>query len=78
MLPIPPKLKEFYINSGITLLYPPQTEIIKKGIFEYKKMLILDSSGIWKDFDGRVCNAKINSNFPSSRTCQNSNCGNGV
>lgn len=40
MLPIPPKLKEFYINSGITSLYPPQIEVIKKGIFENKNMLI--------------------------------------
>ncbi len=63
MLAIPPKLKEFYIKSGKTSIYPPQTEVIKKGIVEDKKMLMLDSSGIWKDLDGRVCNAKINSNY---------------
>jgi superfamily II helicase len=78
MLVIPPKLKEFYIKSGITSFYPPQTEAIKKRIFENKKMLILNSSGIWKDLDGRVCNAEFNSNFPSSRTSQNSNCGKGI
>ncbi|MDD1646029.1 MAG: ATP-dependent DNA helicase, partial [Methanomicrobiales archaeon] len=39
-LPIPPSLKEHYLRSGITSLYPPQEECVRKGIFEGRNMLV--------------------------------------
>ena len=39
-LPIPSVLKEFYIHDKITSLYPPQADVVKKGLFDNKNMLI--------------------------------------
>jgi ATP-dependent DNA helicase len=39
-LPIPETLREHYLRSGITSLYPPQEECIRKGIFEGRNMLV--------------------------------------
>lgn len=39
-LPIPSVLKEFYIHDKITLLYPPQADVVKKGLFDNKNLLI--------------------------------------
>lgn len=40
LLPLPRIVKDFYIKSGIISLYPPQTEVIKKGLLENKNLLI--------------------------------------
>ena len=38
-LDIPQPLKDFYINSGIKELYPPQAEAVKKGFLDGKSLL---------------------------------------
>ncbi len=38
-LPIPEKIQQFYIDSGITQLYPPQGEVVQKGLLEGKNTL---------------------------------------
>ncbi len=38
-LNLPPAAKDFYINSGITELYPPQADAIKAGLLENKNIL---------------------------------------
>lgn len=40
LLPLPRIVKDFYIESGIISLYPPQTEVVKKGLLENKNILI--------------------------------------
>jgi helicase len=39
-LPIPSVLKEFYIRDKITSLYPPQADVVNKGLFDNKNLLI--------------------------------------
>lgn len=39
-LPIPTALKEFYIADKITALYPPQEEVVAKGLFRGNNLLI--------------------------------------
>jgi helicase len=39
-LPIPENLRQRYISSGITELYPPQAECIKRGMLEGKNLLV--------------------------------------
>jgi len=39
-LPIPASLKQRYLDSGITELYPPQAACVEKGIFDKKNMLV--------------------------------------
>ncbi|HEY3421701.1 MAG TPA: ATP-dependent DNA helicase [Methanocellaceae archaeon] len=38
-LDIPQPLKDFYVNSGIKELYPPQSEAVKKGFLDGKSLL---------------------------------------
>ena len=38
-LELPQPLKDFYINSGIMELYPPQAEAVKKGFLDGKSLL---------------------------------------
>ena len=38
-LDIPQPLKDFYVNSGIKELYPPQAEAVKKGFLDGKSLL---------------------------------------
>ena len=38
-LELPQPLKDFYINSGIKELYPPQAEAVKKGFLDGKSLL---------------------------------------
>jgi helicase len=38
--PIPNRLKQYCLRSGITELYPPQAECINKGIFNGKNLLV--------------------------------------
>lgn len=39
-LPIPENLKERYLASGITELYPPQAECVQRGMLEGKNLLV--------------------------------------
>jgi len=39
-LPIPKKLKDAYLEKGITTLYPPQKECIERGLLDGENMLI--------------------------------------
>jgi ATP-dependent DNA helicase len=39
-LPIPELLRQHYQRSGITELYPPQVECVKKGMFSGKNLLV--------------------------------------
>ena len=39
-LPLPDSLKQQYIQSGITELYPPQAECVEKGMLEGKNLLV--------------------------------------
>jgi helicase len=39
-LPIPDNLKEQYLKSGITELYPPQVECVKRGMLNGKNLLV--------------------------------------
>jgi len=39
-LPVSNELKSYYEARGITLLYPPQADCVKKGLFEGKNLLI--------------------------------------
>jgi len=38
-LPLPEKIQQFYIDSGIKQLYPPQGEVVQKGLLEGKNTL---------------------------------------
>ncbi|MCX6689369.1 MAG: ATP-dependent DNA helicase [Methanoregula sp.] len=39
-LPLPANLKQRYLDSGITELYPPQATCVDKGIFDNKNLLV--------------------------------------
>jgi helicase len=39
-LPLPPLLAECYKSSGVTELYPPQADCVRKGMFEGKNLLV--------------------------------------
>jgi len=39
-LPIPPNLREQYLATGITELYPPQAECVQRGMLEGKNLLV--------------------------------------
>ena len=39
-LPISGYLKSYYKNAGISDLYPPQAECIRKGMFDRKNLLV--------------------------------------
>ena len=39
-LPIPKKLKDAYLEKGITTLYPPQVECVERGLLDGENMLI--------------------------------------
>ncbi|MCX9014153.1 MAG: hypothetical protein OIN89_05065 [Candidatus Methanoperedens sp.] len=41
-LDLPETVKEFYINSGITALYPPQADAIKAGLIEGNSILSIE------------------------------------
>ena len=39
-IPIPKRLKDAYLDKGITALYPPQTECVERGLLDGENMLI--------------------------------------
>ena len=54
-LPLPEKLKELIVQSGITELYPPQEEAVRSGVLEGKNLVLASPTASGKTLVAEFC-----------------------